>query len=191
MTSAPAAPAPSFGRTSRRRTFNLSRLVRALSVRTRILLIALIPVLGFAANGISFTAGEREVAEAFDRYRRADATADASHSLKEAISKMRIAARDFATDPDEATLGHLRLRLDLAVHTLSHRPWHSLPRRFGADRRRVEARRSGCGTTWLSRERGEEKAVRGVRPGYLPARSYLPARTREATLMYLRPASCA
>ena len=104
MTSAPAAPAPSFSRTSRRRTFNLSRLVRALSVRTRILLIALIPVFGFAANGISFIAGEREVADAFDRYRRADATADASHSLKEAISKMRIAARDFATDPDEATL---------------------------------------------------------------------------------------
>ena len=102
MTSASPIQPPA--RRSRLRRFDPSRLVRALSVRTRILLIALIPVLGFAANGISFMAGEREVADAFERYRRADATADASHSLKEAISKMRIAARDFATDPDEDTL---------------------------------------------------------------------------------------
>ena len=98
---ASAAPLPSAGRPNRRSGLNLSRLVRALSVRTRVLLIALIPVLGLAANGISFMAGEREVADAFERYRRADATADASHSLKEAISNMRIAARDFATDPSD------------------------------------------------------------------------------------------
>jgi methyl-accepting chemotaxis protein len=104
MTSTPATPAPRRSRSSRRRGWHLSRLVRALSVRARILLIALIPVLGLAANGISFTAGEREVADAFDRYRRADATAEASHSLKEAISKMRIAARDFATDPNDDVL---------------------------------------------------------------------------------------
>jgi methyl-accepting chemotaxis protein len=99
-----ASPIPPTARRSQLRRFHPSRLVRALSVRTRILLIALIPVLGLAANGISFMAGEREVADAFERYRRADATADASHSLKEAISKMRIAARDFATDPHEDTL---------------------------------------------------------------------------------------
>ena len=77
------------------------RLIRGMSVRTRILLIALIPVLGFAANGVSFLSGEREVADAFERYRRADATAEASHSFKEAISQMRIAARDFAADPSD------------------------------------------------------------------------------------------
>jgi len=93
--------AASVRRLSRHRGFNISRLVRSLSVRTRILLIALIPVAGFAANGMSFMSGERDVADAFARYQRADATADASQSLKEAISKMRIAARDFATDPDE------------------------------------------------------------------------------------------
>lgn len=97
----PTAPASSVRPPSRMRAIHPSRLVRALSVRTRILLIALIPVAGFVANGISFMSGEREVADAFDRYRRADTTADASHSLKEAISRMRIAARDFATDPGD------------------------------------------------------------------------------------------
>jgi methyl-accepting chemotaxis protein len=94
----PIAPSTSARQPSLLRTLHPARLVRALSVRTRILLIALIPVVGFVANGISFMSGEREVAGAFERYRRADATADASHSLKEAISRMRIAARDFTTD---------------------------------------------------------------------------------------------
>ncbi|MFN3347708.1 methyl-accepting chemotaxis protein [Pseudorhodoplanes sp.] len=81
--------------------FRPSRLIGALSVRTRIFLIALLPVAGFAANGMSFLSGEKAVADAFERYRRADATADASQSLKEAIDKMRIAVRDFATEPSE------------------------------------------------------------------------------------------
>lgn len=116
MTSAPAA---SVRRSSRLRGLNLSRLVRSLSVRTRILLIALIPVAGFAANGISFVAGEREVSDAFERYRRADATADASHVLKEAISKMRIAARDFATDPDKDTIEAFETATTVALERIS------------------------------------------------------------------------
>jgi methyl-accepting chemotaxis protein len=99
-----AAPAARVSRPTRLRSLHPARLIRALSVRTRILLIALIPVVGFAANGISFMSGEREVADTFDQYRRADATADASHILKEAIGQMRIAARDFAANPDDETV---------------------------------------------------------------------------------------
>ncbi|MFZ5693180.1 MAG: methyl-accepting chemotaxis protein [Pseudomonadota bacterium] len=116
MTSPPAA---SIRRSSRVRGLSPSRLVRGLSVRTRILLIALIPVAGFAANGISFMAGERDVAEAFERYGRADATADASHVLKEAISKMRIAARDFATDPDEDVVKSFEAATTAAIDRLA------------------------------------------------------------------------
>ncbi len=91
-------------RPQRFRALDPARLVRAMSVRTRILLIALIPVVGFIANGISFMSGEREVADAFERYQRAGATSDASQSFKEAISRMRIAARDFATDPSDEVI---------------------------------------------------------------------------------------
>jgi methyl-accepting chemotaxis protein len=114
-----AAPLPSAGQPVRRVGWSPSRLIRALSVRSRILLIALIPVLGLAATGAAFMAGEREVADAFERYRRADATAAASHRLKEAISQMRIAARDFAADPSDDTIkdfetASLRARNNLA-----------------------------------------------------------------------------
>jgi len=83
------------------RGFQPSRWLRALSVRSRIVLLALIPVAGFIANGTSFISGEREVGDAFDRYRRAVATADASRSFNEAIDRMRITARDFAASPSD------------------------------------------------------------------------------------------
>ena len=111
MTSAFSADRPS--------RIRLFRLVRALSVRTRILLIALLPVAGFVANGISFMSGEQEVADAFDRYRRAQETTTASQSLKEAISKMRIAARDFATDPDDAIIEAFETAKAQAVEKLA------------------------------------------------------------------------
>jgi methyl-accepting chemotaxis protein len=47
------------------RALSPARLIRALSVRTRIVLLALIPVAGFVANGTSFISGDREVSEAF------------------------------------------------------------------------------------------------------------------------------
>jgi methyl-accepting chemotaxis protein len=114
-----AAPAKSALRMSRLKDFNPSRLVRALSVRARIALIVLIPVAGFAANGISFISGEQEVADAFDRYRRADATADASHSLKEAINQMRIAARDFAIEPGDEPIAAFEQANAIAHEKLS------------------------------------------------------------------------
>jgi methyl-accepting chemotaxis protein len=116
-----AAPAAaSVSRPSRHhRGVRLWGLIRALSVRTRVLLIALIPVAGFAANGVSFRSGEREVADAFDRYRHADATADASQSLKEAIGQMRIAARDFAVSPDDEQIRAFEKANALALEKLA------------------------------------------------------------------------
>jgi len=78
-----------------------ARLIGALSVRTRIILLALIPVAGFLTNGMSFIAGEQEVDEAFEVYRRAEATAAASQDFKEAINQMRIGVRDFSARPDQ------------------------------------------------------------------------------------------
>ena len=48
-----------------------SRFMASLSVRTRIVVLALIPVVGFLANGLSFMSGESEVASAFDTAERA------------------------------------------------------------------------------------------------------------------------
>lgn len=80
----------------------LSRLFRsASSVRSRIALLALIPVVAFIASGLTYSAGEREIADAFASVRRAAALADASQLLKSSIAEMRSSATEFAMRPRE------------------------------------------------------------------------------------------
>ncbi|MET0277337.1 MAG: methyl-accepting chemotaxis protein [Pseudorhodoplanes sp.] len=85
-----------------------ARLIRALSVRTRIVLLALIPVAGFVANGTSFISGDREVSEAFEVYRNANALAEASQDFKESIGQMRIGVRDFSIQPDNEGIANFQ-----------------------------------------------------------------------------------
>ena len=80
---------------------SLFRFVTWFSVRTRIVALAIIPVVGFLANGIAFTVGETEVSGAFDSVKRASALADAGQEFKDALAAMRISARDFATRPGQ------------------------------------------------------------------------------------------
>jgi methyl-accepting chemotaxis protein len=80
--------------------FGFTRLsVPTLSVRTRIIFLAFIPVLGFLANGIAFTSGEAEIDAAFRMANRASIIADAGHDMKAAFATMRISARDFVSKP--------------------------------------------------------------------------------------------
>src|ERR1700694_896665 len=79
----------------------IAKLITRFSVRTRIVLLAIIPVVGFLLNGIAFTIGESEVANAFDSARRATALADAGQEFKDAVAAMRIGARDFVTRPGQ------------------------------------------------------------------------------------------
>ena len=71
-----------------------------LSVRARIIALALIPVGGFLANGIAFTSGEADVQAAFESVNRAAAMSEASNDFKDALSVMRLTVRDFASKPD-------------------------------------------------------------------------------------------
>lgn len=80
---------------------SILHLVTRFSVRTRIVVLAIIPVVGFLLNGIAFTIGETEVASAFDSVKRATALADAGQEFKDTVAAMRIGARDFATRPGE------------------------------------------------------------------------------------------
>src|SRR5437899_8229761 len=82
--------------------FGFTRLsIPTLSVRTRIIFLAVIPVVGFLANGIAFTSGETEVEGAFTIVKRATVLANAGHDLKAAFATMRISARDFVSKPRE------------------------------------------------------------------------------------------
>ena len=78
------------------RLINPKRLVSTLTVRARIVAIALIPVAGFLATGIAFVSGENEVAAAFRSVERATALADASREFKSAVGTVKSAAHGFA-----------------------------------------------------------------------------------------------
>jgi len=79
----------------------LRRLAVSLSVRTRIVLLALIPVVGFLANGMTFISSEGEVGTAFQTATRSAALADASRDFKIAIAEMRIAVKNFVAAPQD------------------------------------------------------------------------------------------
>jgi len=80
----------------------LPRLLNAVSVRTRIVVLAVIPVAGFLANGLTYVAGEEDVAHAFHALEQSITVADASRNFKSAITAMRITVRDFSARPDSS-----------------------------------------------------------------------------------------
>src|SRR6185437_3791850 len=77
----------------------LAGTLASFSVRTRIIVLALIPVAGFLFNGLTFMSGERDVGDAFETASKARALADASREFKIAIAAMRIAVKDFTAAP--------------------------------------------------------------------------------------------
>src|SRR4029077_5403399 len=54
----------------------LHRLLTSVSVRSRIVVLALIPVVGFLANGLTYVSGEGDVGTAFDTVNQSAGLAD-------------------------------------------------------------------------------------------------------------------
>ena len=77
----------------------LYRLVSGVSVRTRIVALAAIPVIGFLINGLAFTVGEREVEDALKTAKHESELADVSREFRTALIGMRTRTRDFAARP--------------------------------------------------------------------------------------------
>ncbi|HZT27043.1 MAG TPA: HAMP domain-containing methyl-accepting chemotaxis protein [Pseudolabrys sp.] len=70
-----------------------------MSVRTRIIVLAMVPVVGFLANGLTYLSGEHDVGAAFKTVSQSRELADASRDFKIAVAAMRIAAKDFTVTP--------------------------------------------------------------------------------------------
>ena len=96
----------------------LSHLVTSMSVRMRIVVIALVPLLGFLANGIAFTSGEAEVDKAFESVQVAGTLEDSSRDFKDALSRMRNSAGDFAREPRPAHIEAFNTSRELALRSL-------------------------------------------------------------------------
>jgi methyl-accepting chemotaxis protein len=70
-------------------SFNrVSRLLTSISVRTRIVVLALIPVVGFLANGLTYFSGEGDVGTAFETVKHSTGLADTSRDFKSAIASI-------------------------------------------------------------------------------------------------------
>jgi methyl-accepting chemotaxis protein len=96
-----------------------SRIVGTLSVRARIVMLSVIPVLGFLAIGVAYVIGETEVANTFQRFKRATAVADSSQEFKDALASMRIYSRDFAARPSEQLIKSFQTAHHTATATLT------------------------------------------------------------------------
>jgi len=79
----------------------LSGLLTSISVRSRIVLLALIPVLGFVANGLTYISGEGDVGAAFKTFKQSASLAGASRDFKSAIAALRIIVKDFNAAPSD------------------------------------------------------------------------------------------
>ena len=98
----------------------LARLLANFSVRTRIIVLALIPVAGFLANGLTYLSGESDVGNAFQTVKHSAALADASRDFKSTIAAMRITLKDFTAAPSN----DLITRFDLAADRSRDEPRH-------------------------------------------------------------------
>src|SRR5258708_37748640 len=93
-------------------------IVSRLSVRGRIAAIAVIPVVGFLANGLAFISGETEVGNAFESVKSASVLADTSREFKAALARMQMASKDFVTQPSDAEVAAFDAGQALAANSL-------------------------------------------------------------------------
>src|SRR5690349_25162148 len=77
----------------------LIRLGRSLSVRTRIIGLAIIPILGFLVDGAVVGLGERTGERAFASSQRANMIVDASRDFMVALTTMRMSTNRFLAEP--------------------------------------------------------------------------------------------
>jgi len=82
----------------------ITKIFSRLSVRVRIVVLGVIPVIGFLAIGIAYWSGDAEVGSAFDSVHRNTDVADASRDLKTGLLMMRAATTEFVAHPSDAAV---------------------------------------------------------------------------------------
>ena len=128
--------------------FSIIRTVSGLTVRARIVALAVIPLVGFLANGTAFTTGEAEVAHAFGSVKQASSLAETSQDMKNSLGSMRILVRDFASQPSKELVASYEeihrsalnsmIRIEDAVDTGERKEIDELRPRVGALKVRFE-----------------------------------------------------
>jgi len=95
-----------------------TQIFSRLSVRGRIIVLGVIPVVGFLAIGIAYLSGDVDVGSAFEAVHRNTDVSDASRDLKTGLLIMRAATTDFASHPSDAEAKNFYAGQALAMQCL-------------------------------------------------------------------------
>jgi len=100
---------------------NLSiyRMLSRVSVRSRVIMLAVIPVIGLLVNGIVFTTSKSDVEQAFQTAEGASDLADVSREFGGALSTIGVRIRDFASRPSQDLIKSFEAAHATAVRTLA------------------------------------------------------------------------
>src|SRR4051794_31249642 len=95
-----------------------SRFSTDLSVRARLIVLSLIPVVGFAAIALAYLSSERAVDGAFGSVQQSARLADASRAFKEALTTMQMRAKEFVAQPQPGLAARFADARDAAMESL-------------------------------------------------------------------------
>ena len=96
----------------------LPRFGTAFSVRIRLIVLALIPVVGFAAISLAYVSSERAVDAAFASVQQSSRLADASRVFKESLTTMQARAKDFVAQPQATLIARFQDAHEAAIGSL-------------------------------------------------------------------------
>jgi len=90
----------------------------AMSVRMRLIVLSLIPVVGFAAVGFSYISSEHTVDAAFGSVRQSARLAESSRAFKDALITMQMRAKEYAAQPQPVLISRFGEAEEAAVESL-------------------------------------------------------------------------
>src|SRR5256885_3874076 len=96
----------------------LSRFSTDLSVRARLIVLSIIPIMGLAAIASAYLSSEHAVEKAFGSVQQSTRMADASRAFKDALTTMQMRAKDFMAQPQPVLVARFNDAHDAAMDGL-------------------------------------------------------------------------
>src|SRR5436309_9570645 len=98
----------------------VSRFSTDLSVRARLIVLSIIPVVGLAAIAFAYLSSEHAVEQAFGSVQQSARMADASRAFKEALTTMQMRAKEFVAQPQPSLVSRFVDAHDAAMDSLKN-----------------------------------------------------------------------
>src|SRR5205814_197611 len=96
----------------------LSRFSTGFTVRARLIVLSIIPVVGLAAIASAYLSSEHAVEKAFGSVQQSARMAEASRAFKDALTSMHMRAKDFVVQPQPALVARFNETHDAAIDSL-------------------------------------------------------------------------